>query len=128
MPNPKRVGVDDDLVCEHALALARPGRAVIGVDNDGMIICWDEEATRLYGWSEAEVLGRSLRSLIISHNDDDEAERILLQLRSGQSWSGNFLLKRRSGAPFIAHVEDTPVISDDGTLVGFVGVSWPAEG
>jgi PAS domain S-box-containing protein len=122
-----RRGVDDDLVCERAYKLAGPGLAVIGTDNDGMIVCWDEGATRLYGWSENEVVGKNVTQVTVAQSSQEEAEEVMEGLRRGECWSGNFLVKRKGGEPFIAQVQNEPVINEEGILVGFVGVSWPAD-
>lgn len=122
-----RRGVDDDLVCERAHSLAMPGLAVIGTDNDGMIVCWDSEATRLYGWLESEVLGRSVNQITVAQSSQDEADEVMEGLRRGECWSGTFLVKRKNGERFIANVQNEPVINEEGMLVGFVGVSSAAE-
>src|SRR5258705_438862 len=45
------------------------------------------------------------------------------QLRTGKSWSGEFLVRRKDGGVFPAMVTDSPIFSDEGELVGIVGVS-----
>lgn len=122
-----RRGVDDDLVCERAHSLAMPGLAVIGTDNDGMIVCWDSEATRLYGALESEVLGRNLNQVTVAPSSLAEAEQVMEGLRRGECSSGTFLMKRKGGEPFVAHMQCEPVINEEGTLVGFVEVSSAAE-
>jgi PAS domain S-box-containing protein len=125
--NQNRRGVDDDLVCERAHSLAMPGLAVIGTDNDGMIVCWDTEATRLYGWLESEVLGRSLSQITVAPTSQKEAEQVMEGLRRGECWSGSYQVKRKGGEAFSAHMQCEPVINEEGMLVGFVEVSSAAE-
>src|SRR5258705_6293785 len=45
------------------------------------------------------------------------------QLRTGKSWSGEFLVRRRDGAVFPAMVTDSPIFGEQGELIGIVGVS-----
>jgi diguanylate cyclase (GGDEF)-like protein/PAS domain S-box-containing protein len=40
------------------LILESSGEAIIGIDEDGKVACWNAAAERLYGYSASEVLGR----------------------------------------------------------------------
>ena len=42
--------------------------AIICMDNEGCITFWNPQAAQIFGWSEAEVLHKTLSSLIIPHN------------------------------------------------------------
>jgi hypothetical protein len=44
-------------------------------------------------------------------------------LRSGHSWTGNFVVHGRNGEPFTADVADFPVRDTAGELLGIIGVS-----
>ena len=44
-------------------------------------------------------------------------------LRKGESWTGEFTVKRKDGAYFTASVTDSPIFDQAGRLVGIVGVS-----
>src|SRR5215204_5009725 len=46
------------------------------------------------------------------------------KLRAGESWSGEFVLQKRDGTTFPAHVSDSPVHDPSGRLVGIVGISY----
>jgi two-component system OmpR family sensor kinase len=41
----------------------------------------------------------------------------------GETWSGDFEVRRRDGSTFPAHVVDAPIFASDGSVVGIVGVS-----
>ena len=45
------------------------------------------------------------------------------KLRKGQSWSGEFQVKRRDGKVFSALVTDSPVLDEKGELLGIIGIS-----
>ena len=44
-------------------------------------------------------------------------------LRKGESWTGEFTVKRKDGACFTASITDSPIFDDAGSLAGIVGVS-----
>lgn len=98
-------------------------QAVIATDLEGRITYWNRFAERLYGWSEAEVLGRTVQDVTPAQVSRDQAESIMTRLRAGESWAGEFLVQRRDGSLFPALVTDTPIRDRDGSLVGVVGVS-----
>lgn len=99
-------------------------QAVIATNLDGTIRYWNRFAERLYGWSAEEVLGRHVGVVTPHDTSMEQAATILAQLRTGRSWSGEFMVQRRDGAAFPAHVSDSPLYASDGRLVGYVGISY----
>lgn len=106
----------------HLLAVV--DQAVIATDLEGVIIYWNRFAESLYGWSAAEVLGRNIADIIPSNLSQQEAIEILSRLKRGESWSGEFVVRRRDGTAFPAMATDTPIRSEDGSIIGIVGVSF----
>lgn len=102
-------------------------QAVMATDIEGHITYWNAAAEHLYGWRRDEVLGRPISEVTPSDLSRDQAQRILELLRAGQSWSGEFSVRRKDGSVFIADVHDSPLIDDLGHVVGFIGVSRDAE-
>ena len=99
------------------------GQAVIATDPLGAITYWNRAAEQLYGWESAEVLGRSILDITPAEPSAEQAQAIMSSLRVGQAWSGEFLVRHRSGRSFPALVTDTPILDDDGRLIGIIGVS-----
>lgn len=98
-------------------------QAVIATDLNGTVIFWNSFAETLYGWPGAEALGAKILDLTPSEELKDHAAEIFERLQAGQSWSGEFEVKRRDGTSFPALIEDSPIINDRGELIGIVGVS-----
>ncbi|HMN31366.1 MAG TPA: PAS domain S-box protein, partial [Caldilineaceae bacterium] len=99
-------------------------QAVIAVNREFKITYWNRFAEHLYGWSAQEVLGRALADIIIPPDQRTLAGGIRQQLRAGESWAGEFMMRRRNGAIFPAYVTDSPIFNGTGELVGTVGVSF----
>src|SRR3954469_4182773 len=99
------------------------GQALIATDSQGKIIYWNQAAQRLYGWSEEEVLGRSIMEITPSEELVERAEEIMSELQDGKSWSGKFEVSRKDGTSFPAMVTNTPVHDEQETLVAIIGVS-----
>jgi PAS domain S-box-containing protein len=98
-------------------------QAVIATDARGAITYWNEFAGKLYGWSAAEVLGRDIVEVIPTEATREQAAEIMARVAAGESWSGEFDVRRRDGTSFPAMVTDTPVFDERGAVVGVVGVS-----
>ena len=107
----------------QAALLDAVGQAVIATDADGTVVYWNTAAERLYGWSAAEAVGRSIMELTPSEASVEQAEEIMTALRAGLTWTGDFPVRRRDGGAFYALVSNTPLLAEDGTVVGVIGAS-----
>jgi PAS domain S-box-containing protein len=107
----------------QARLLNAVGQAIIASDIKGNIIYWNQAAEQLYGWSEAEVLGRNIVDVTPAETSKEQAAKILNKLTAGESWSGEFVAKRSDGTPFSAIVTDTPITNDKGEIIGIMGIS-----
>lgn len=99
------------------------GQAIIATDMNGKIIYWNYAAEQLYGWLEAEVLGRSIVDVTPAESYQEQAAKIMKRLTAGEYWSGEFLAKRYDGTLFPAIVTNAPITNDKGELIGTIGVS-----
>lgn len=102
--------------------LAALDEAVIATDLEGVVQYWNPAAERLYGWCTGEALGRHIYELTVPE-PTGPADEVMETLRTGAKWSGEFVVRRRDGTTFVAHVTDLPVFDDAGALVGIVGLS-----
>jgi PAS domain S-box-containing protein len=107
----------------QARLLNAVGQAIIATDINGRITYWNHAAEQLYGWTEAEVLDRNIMEVIPAETSREQAENRLKGLIAGESWSGEFLAKRRDGTPFPAIVTGAPIINDNGEFLGIIGIS-----
>lgn len=113
----------DEEIRFQAHLLSAVEQAVIATDLQGTILYWNDFAERLYGWTSAEALGASIMDLTPAADTRERASDILAKLRKGDSWSGEFLVKRSNGSLFPAQVTNSPIFSQDRELLGIVGVS-----
>ena len=113
----------EDSIRFQAHLLDTVEQAVIATDLEGRIIYWNGHAERLYGWPAAEAVGRSVLEVTPEESEGAHAAEIMSRLAAGQTWSGEFKVRRRDGTSFPALVTDTPIQDESGRLVGVVGVS-----
>lgn len=107
----------------QARLLNAVGQAIVATDTNGTIIYWNHAAEQLYGWSEAEVLGRNVVDVTPAETSKEQAANIPNKLIAGERWSGEFVAKWRDGTPFLAIVTDAPITDDKGEIIGIIGVS-----
>ncbi|MEI2579777.1 PAS domain S-box protein [Scytonema sp. PRP1] len=107
----------------QAHLLSTVEQAVIATNLDGEIIYWNRFAEILYGWSALEVIGQNILEVVPAETSQEQAAQIMSQLQRGESWSGEFLVRRRDGTLFPILITDSPIYDDKGELVGIVGIS-----
>jgi two-component system cell cycle sensor histidine kinase/response regulator CckA len=98
-------------------------QAVIATDLEGRVLFWNLYAAHLFGWTEQEALGHSIVELTPHDSTRAEAAAIMGRLAKGESWAGEFPVRRKDGSSFIAFVVDSPIFDSEGKLAGVVGVS-----
>jgi len=57
--------------------------AIIGKTLDGIITSWNPGATRIFGYSASEMIGRSIRLLVPPERADEESD-ILRRIANGE--------------------------------------------
>ena len=82
----------DERIRFHAHLLDVIGEAVIAVDLEGEVLFWNRFAEKLYGWTADEAVGRPVAELTTPLSTRVEAGEIMDLLRSGKSWSGEFVV------------------------------------
>ena len=112
----EKIGFQADL-------LGAVASAVIATDLGGNVLYWNPEAERMYGWTAREALGRVITELTPTEQTIQQAQEIMQELRAGSSWTGEFLVRRKDGTTFPAFVSDSPLLDENGNLIGIIGVS-----
>ncbi len=107
----------------HAGLLGAVSEGVIVTDADWRITYWNRGAERLYGWRAEEVLGQNVLDVVPSEPSVEQAKEIMAHLAAGKSWSGEFIARRRDGSDLLVAVSDTPMLDENGALVGLIGIS-----
>jgi PAS domain S-box-containing protein len=98
-------------------------QAVIATDLGGKVIYWNQFAQKLYGWTAQEAIGRQIMELTTPEEMTEQALEIMSYLRQGESWTGEFNVRRRDGTTFPVQIINSPINDDKGKLSGIIGVS-----
>ena len=98
-------------------------RAVVVTDPGGRILLWNEPAERLYGWTEVEVLGRSVIEVLAPADDLRDNSEALSMVASGMRLTGDRTVMHRSGQPIRVLTFTQPLVGPSGEIVALVGAS-----
>jgi two-component system, cell cycle sensor histidine kinase and response regulator CckA len=92
--------------------------AIIGETLDGIITDWNSGAERIYGYSAAQIIGKSM-NLLFSHDGSSEIVRLMEKIKHGQRVEKSDI--RRAG-PLGTEIHITlvhaPIKNADGQVVG----------
>ncbi|NIN72282.1 MAG: PAS domain S-box protein [Gemmatimonadetes bacterium] len=101
----------------RALIEASP-LAIMALDTDRNVLTWNAAAERIFGWSEAEVVGRPLPP-IVPDTELPEFRRLHGRLLQGHSLSEvEVVRRRRDGTLINVHISGGPLRDDNGEVVG----------
>jgi PAS domain S-box-containing protein len=106
----------------YAQLLDAVQHSIIAVDRDEKITYWNNYATRLYGFTAAEVIGRSINDVTASPATD-ATRAIMDAVWAGQPWMGEYPVRHRDGASVPARVRLFPIFNAQRIVTGIIGVS-----
>jgi two-component system sensor kinase FixL len=109
-------------MAEKARILSSLHEAVFTVDRSGGIASWNSGATEIFGWGEAEILGRPVSALCPPDEPESFASRILSELGTRDRFETIIRCHRRDGSPVTlairASMSRTPSTAlQEGTII-----------
>jgi diguanylate cyclase (GGDEF)-like protein/PAS domain S-box-containing protein len=110
-----------DRVRVQATTLEHVDAAVCAVDADGRITSFNPAAERMFGYDEAEVLGRSPLDVVSAETPERLAEAregVVAHGRHSSPWR----LRRKDGECFDGHIHTVVVNDESGAMKGMVAV------
>ncbi len=99
------------------------GQAIIATDTTGTVIYANRFAGELYGWSPQEMQGRNIMHVTVPKASEAQTAEIMGRLQRGETWSGEFVVSGRDGVEFPALVTNSPLLDNQGKMVGIIGIS-----
>ena len=130
-PNPS-VGGDRDITphlsieAERLLlaaVVASSNDAILTKTMDGVITSWNAGAERLYGYTAAEVVGRSV-TLLIPREQPDEFPAIMARLQRGERVDHYETVRRhKDGHRIDISLTVSPLVAADGAILGASAVA-----
>jgi PAS domain S-box-containing protein len=101
-----------------AAIVASSDDAIVSKNLDGYIMSWNAAAERIFGYAEAEAIGRHITMLIPDDHIFEEAE-ILRRIRAGERVEHfDTIRRRKDGTLFPVSLTVSPVRAESGRIVG----------
>jgi PAS domain S-box-containing protein len=112
-----------EVLARDAQILAHVRDSVVVTDPDGVVTYWNEGATRLFGWTAAEMLGRPYADRF--PEADRAAVRHEIRKRAaGVEWHGEYEDCRKDGKRVWLHARVGPIADAAGRPVGVLGLAY----
>ncbi|MCA9917514.1 MAG: PAS domain S-box protein [Anaerolineales bacterium] len=97
--------------------------AIIATDNQFCIQSWNKAAEAIYGWSEAEVLGKKMNDIVPQIYTEQSHEAVMAEFLAQGQWQGRLKQQRRNGSDIPIFASVTAVKNHSGTIIGAVAVN-----
>ena len=92
--------------------------AIITKNLDSIITSWNRAAERMFGYTEAEAIGRSIR-ILIPENLQSEEDMVLAKIRAGEAVEHyETTRQRKDGSLLSISLTVSPIRDDEGVVVG----------
>jgi PAS domain S-box-containing protein len=101
--------------------------AIVYADHEGTIRVWNRGATRIFGFAEAEAVGRSLDMIIPENLRERHWQGYRATMRTGQSRYGDGQILsvpalRKDGARISVEFTIVPFSDDAGRMIGIAAI------
>jgi PAS domain S-box-containing protein len=109
----------DDVEIRHlARVVESSDDAIVSKDLNGIITSWNRAAERMFGYTAAEAIGRSIR-MIIPADRQAEEDYVLAQVRAGQAIIHfDTIRQRKDGTLIPISLTVSPIHDDAGRVIG----------
>jgi PAS domain S-box-containing protein len=92
--------------------------AIVSKDLDGTIRSWNQSAERMFGYTAAEAIGRSIRMIIPADRQSEEDE-VLERISRGEAVSHFETIRQRKDGSFVPiSLTVSPIFDEHGTVIG----------
>lgn len=98
-------------------------QAVMATDVNSTVNFWNNAATKIYGWTEEEAIGKNIFKLWGIEKFYESENELIEGLRQGNHWSGELIVRGKYGNPFPVFLTSAPFYDDQNNFCGTIGVS-----
>lgn len=92
--------------------------AIVSKDLSGTVLSWNPAATRIFGFTEEEMVGQSIRKLIPDDRQTEE-DTILARIARGDRVSSfDTVRQRKDGTPIAVSLTISPIVDKTGRIMG----------
>jgi PAS domain S-box-containing protein len=92
--------------------------AIVAKTLDRIITSWNPAAERMYGYTNDEIIGKSIE-LLVPQNKASELQDIMVRIAAGEHAENIETTRlRKDGTPFHVSLTVSPILDAEGTIIG----------
>jgi PAS domain S-box-containing protein len=108
----------DELFARLAAIVESSDDAIISKDLNGIITSWNPAAERMFGYTAAEIVGKSIRTIVPDDRESEEDD-VLRRIVAGEAVAHFETVRRRKdGSEVIVSLTVSPIRNRRGTIIG----------
>ena len=109
----------DDISARHlAKVIESSDDAIVSKDLNSIITSWNPAAERIFGYTAAEVIGKSIRIIIPAHLQSEE-DVVMARIRAGDKVDHyETIRQRKDGSTLAVSLTVSPIKDDNGVIIG----------
>ncbi len=116
------IAMDEQKLRLQGTALATTASAVFITDRNGHVEWVNAAFSRLSGYHQDEILGRTLRIIKSDQHDAAFYRSLWEKILRGEVWHGEITNRRRDGSLYISAQSITPIVDEMGEIRHFVSI------
>jgi PAS domain S-box-containing protein len=96
--------------------------SILITDLDGNIIFANPVVSKITGFEHNELIGQNTRIFNSGHTTKEEYKNIWQMIKSGKTWKGELLNKKKNGELYWEDAMISPIKSNEGEIVNFMAI------
>jgi PAS domain S-box-containing protein len=119
----ERIKAQEQVIFQASL-LNQLESAILAGNQNREIVYWNQRAEKMFGWKKEEVLGRSLREVLLHPDQWNQHDKRLARLTKDKHWEGGLEILHKKGTRLPVHASSTVLRGDNDQEIGFAFVCF----
>ncbi|MCL2923978.1 MAG: EAL domain-containing protein [Trichodesmium sp. MAG_R04] len=120
---PNKEGKTEKLLQKEALIFEYLYDGVIITDIQGNIFAWNSGASRIFGYSQIDILGKTPAILHKPEIASKLTKQIIQKIKTHGRWTGEINFIRKDGSEGVSETTVTPIKNEYHQMVGTIGIN-----